>query len=319
MAVLCCKRLFCAPTAAALCTCALALGAACSGPEEAAPVARSAPADAGAKSAARSDAGARKRRVGYVAVIEARGSSDVAAQVPGELADVRVRVGDRVKKGDRIAVVDDSTIREELRVADAAVRSAQARIVQARVEVEEAKQQLAIEQRAFAQGTTSKKAVVEAEFRLKKATANRDSLTASLGEQRARASQLRRRLQDAVIVARFEGTVSDRYLDPGATVQPGTPIVRIITSDELIVRFAVPDDEAALLEVGQVVDVVIETLGVTISATIRHIRPELDPAAQMIIAEAEPHIPDELRGRVRAGLRARVIRREAAPAADGGT
>ncbi len=314
-----CKRLAYRRIATALLASAISLGASCSSSDDAASQrVEQAPADAGTAAAAPADAGGHKRRVGYVAVIEARGSTDVAAQLSGEIAEVNVRVGDRVKKGDRIAVVDDTNLREELRVADAAVRSAQARIVQARVEVEEAKQQLAIEQRAFAQGTTSKKDVVEAEFRVKKATANRDSLVASLGEQRARSSQLRRRLKDAVVEARFEGTVSDRYLDPGATVQTGTPIVRLITSDELIVRFAVPGNEAALLAVGQDVDVVIKTLGVTITATIQHIRPELDPAAQMIIVEAEPHIPDELKGRVRAGLRARVLRRKVEPGADGG-
>lgn len=246
------------------------------------------------------------RKPGFVGVITAQDESDVSSKLQGELATVDVRLGDSVEAGDLIATIDDRNIREELAIADAAARSARARISQARVEVEEARQQLAIEQRAFAQGSSSKKQVVEAEFRLKKAVASSDRTEADLGEQRARVSQLRRRLDDAKITAPFAGTVSLRHLDPGAIVQPGQPIVRLITSHELWAKFAVPGDAAPGLSVGQTVDVDIESLGVTVEGTIRQIAPELEPSSQMIIVEAELQIPAELDGRVQSGLVARV-------------
>ena len=248
----------------------------------------------------------RARQPGFIGVVTAQDSSEVSARVGGELAAVHVRLGDEVKAGALIATIDDRQIREELAISAAAARTARARISQARVDVDEAREQLTIEKRAFVEGTTSRNAVVEAEFRLKKAEAARDRTRADLGEQQARVTQLRRRLGDAKLTAPFAGTVSARHLDPGAMVTPGQPIVRLITSQELWVKFAVPGEVDVELNLDEKVVVRIESLETTVTATIRQIAPELEPSSQMIIVEADLDIPAELEEQVQSGMVARV-------------
>ncbi len=248
----------------------------------------------------------RERKPGFIGVVTAQDSSEVSSKVGGELAAVHVRLGDKVKAGALIATIDDRHIREELAIATAAARSARARISQARVDVDEAREQLTIEKRAFVEGTTSRKSVVEAEFRLKKAQAASARTRADLGEQHARVSQLRRRRGDAKVTAPFAGTVSSRHLDPGAMVTPGQPIVRLITSQELWVKFAVPGVADVKLTVDDEVSVRIESISATLSATIRQIAPELEPSSQMIIVHADLDIPDELEAQIQSGLVARV-------------
>ena len=236
----------------------------------------------------------RARQPGFIGVVTAQDSSEVSARVGGELA------------GALIATIDDRQIREELAISAAAARTARARISQARVDVDEAREQLTIEKRAFVEGTTSRNAVVEAEFRLKKAEAARDRTRADLGEQQARVTQLRRRLGDAKLTAPFAGTVSARHLDPGAMVTPGQPIVRLITSQELWVKFAVPGEVDVELNLDEKVVVRIESLETTVTATIRQIAPELEPSSQMIIVEADLVIAAELEEQVQSGMVARV-------------
>jgi hypothetical protein len=48
-----------------------------------------------------------------------------------------------------------------------------------------------------------------------------------------------------------------------------------------------------------------------VNAVVRHVAPELEPASQMIIAEAELTLDDAQRAQIKAGLAARV--RLAAP------
>jgi RND family efflux transporter MFP subunit len=258
----------------------------------------------------------RRSHGGYVAVIAARGAADVATEVGGQIAAVNVELGDRVPAGQLIATIDDRIAREDLAVAVAAQRAAQAARDSARVEVEETASRLETERSLAAQGTTARADLERAVFAHEKARAAAQRAEAALAEQMARVTQLRARVTSARVEAPYAGTVSMRYLDPGATVAPGTPIIRLIASDELWVKFAVPSEDAAYISAGTPVVVEIESASIRVDAMVRHVAPELEPASQMIIAEAELALDEQTRDRVKAGLAARVhlaARPETAP------
>src|SRR5690606_38362453 len=89
-----------------------------------------------------------------------------------------------------------------------------------------------------------------ARFAAERARAAVSEASAAVAEHRSRVQQLERALEETVITAPFAGTVSIRYADPGALVTRGAPVVRLIASDELWVRFAVPAEEAERYRVG---------------------------------------------------------------------
>lgn len=57
----------------------------------------------------------------------------VGAKLGGRIIQIRVREGDRVRKGDILAVQDDSDLRLQLRQAEAAIRAAEANLKQAEI------------------------------------------------------------------------------------------------------------------------------------------------------------------------------------------
>ena len=69
---------------------------------------------------------------GYVGVVAARDSAVVAAEIGGRLVRLEVRMGERVQKGQVIAVIDDSQLRKELAAAKAALTGAYLDVGQAR-------------------------------------------------------------------------------------------------------------------------------------------------------------------------------------------
>ena len=71
------------------------------------------------------------------------------------------------------------------------------------------------------------------------------AVAAELAGKRARSDQLREMLRDTRIVAPFDGTIAARYVESGTTVSRGAPIVRLISPASLVVRFAVPEEQAA--------------------------------------------------------------------------
>jgi RND family efflux transporter MFP subunit len=281
---------------------ALALALAGCGDDAPAP-ARPAARDAGGRAPASALAHGRS---GYVAVIAPRDAADVATELGGRVAAMHVELGDQVQRGQLIATIDDRVAREELAVAVAAQRAAEAAREAARVEVEETRTRLETERALAAQGTSARADLDRAAFAHEKARAAYQRAEADLAEQVARVTQLRARVTSTRIEAPFAGTVSMRYLDPGATVSPGTAIVRLIASDELWVKFAVPSEDGHLIRAGEPVIVEVETSGLVVNAVVRHVAPELEPASQMIIAEAELTLDDTQRGQIKAGQAARV-------------
>ncbi|GAB4570342.1 MAG: hypothetical protein Tsb0020_25050 [Haliangiales bacterium] len=243
---------------------------------------------------------------GYVAVVAARETTDLAALLSSQLTQVLVQLGDVVEDGQLLAKLDDRSIREELAAAVAAKRAAQAGLEQARVAVAEAARTLETERAMMSQGTTSRSDFEAAEFAHEKARAAERQAEADLSTQDARVAGLRTRLSQTRIVAPYAGTVSVRYLDPGTFVSSGTPVVRLIASGQLLVRFAVPSRDAKHIEIDAPMHVDIEPAGVTARALVRHIAPELDPASQMIIVEADLELDDADAPRIKAGQAARV-------------
>lgn len=241
---------------------------------------------------------------GWVGVVVAREAVDVAAEVPGRVQSVAVRPGDRVAPGDLLARLDTSQLSQDLAMAEASLDAVEAEVRRTRSALQEATTRY--ERRAAAPDTFSREELTATEMEKETAEAAAAAAEARQREQTARVRQLRESLAKTDVRAPFEGTVALRYLDPGATVVPGTPIVRLITSDELLVRFAAPPEEAAELDVGDPVEILLETSGARVTGEVAQVAPEIDSASQMIFVEAR--LDRATRGGpARSGLVARVF------------
>jgi RND family efflux transporter MFP subunit len=237
-------------------------------------------------------------------VVVARESTDVPSKIEGIIAEVKVGIGDRVNAGDPIAVIDDRPIREELAMAQATARAASAESRRAGAVLAEARQRY--KRRKAGEGDViSVEEAESAKYAAQQAGASRSAAGASAAEQRTRVQQLERMLEETTIVAPFAGTISVRYVDSGVLVPRGSPVVRLIASDELWVRFAVPAEEAKKYEVGDEIKVQLDSVSSEVTGVVRRIAPDLDPVSQMVTAEAELRIASAQTG-VQAGLAAWV-------------
>ena len=247
----------------------------------------------------------------HVGTLVARESVDVPARIEGVIATVEVGIGDRIRVGDPIAIIDAQPIREQLAIGRASARAAAAQVDRARADLAEAERRY--QRRLSLSNQLAPEEIENARFAAERARAVLTGATAAVSEHQARVSQLERALRETVITAPFSGTVSIRYADPGALVARGAPVVRLIASDDLLVRFAVPADEKASYALGDRIDVVLEPDQKAIVAVVRRIAPDLDPVTQMVLAEAELADEPDARAPAQAGMAAWVRPRRQAP------
>ncbi len=200
-----------------------------------------------------------------VAVRDASLSSTRGGRVEAQLFEI----GERVRKGDIVARVGQGELVFASQMAAAGAMQAQARlgdasgpegapgVLTAKAALESAEDAVVRAEKLFAQGSMSEQELLRARNAAKSARADYSAALASaradvgrLAEMRAAAGQAGAALADKDLRAPFDGVVLQRVLDVGQMAAPHAPIVRVVDPSGLVVRFEIPQADAAKAIVG---------------------------------------------------------------------
>jgi RND family efflux transporter MFP subunit len=191
--------------------------------------------------------------------------TDLYAKVSGFVKEVRVDYGDRVKKGDLLALLEVPELDKELAQKKALVRRAEADLVLAKETVQAAeaeyrrrKSQYERLTRVGRGGVIDQEAVDETQFGFEASKAKWDMSKADVGVKEANV-QVARADRDQVevmtrytrVVAPFDGVVTRRHLHTGAFVSSRAgevPILTVVRTDLLRVVVDVPEKDVPYLD-----------------------------------------------------------------------
>ena len=235
-------------------------------------------------------------------VVLAREAVELSAPFEGRLARISVQPGDRVKAGTVMGSMALEPLRNEEQMAQALLEQAQAGLRQAELEARAATERIQRYEKS-PPGTFSTDELSEAQYQEKIAITQVAAVRARIRERQAALAQIRQRLSEAELLAPFDCIVAVRYLDPGARVQAGTPVLRLLQASEFRVRFALPEARSGKAALGLPVHVLLPALGQTFPGQIESIAPEVDAASRMVFALAALQAPNDA---IRAGMAARV-------------
>ncbi|MFH1130383.1 MAG: efflux RND transporter periplasmic adaptor subunit [Pseudomonadota bacterium] len=240
----------------------------------------------------------------FVGTIVARENVEISPKYGGQIEAVHVRLGDLVSANQKIVSLDKKSLIHELASAKASLLAMKADKNQASIKFDEAKNRYS--RRASAAETFSKEELATALSEQRLAQASVESAEAAVTKQVTQISILEERLQSTMLRAPFNGTVAAIYLQTGAYVNPGQPVVRILTSEDMWIRFAVPKTLAATLKINTSIIVRPEKVAAIITGLVKNISPEVEPASQMVFVEGKLSIAYQVRHRIQSGTKARV-------------
>ena len=221
--------------------------------------------------------------------------SDISPQVPGILVDVPARIGQRVARGHVLAVIGDIELKNQLQEARGQLGVAEANRDRAGAELVgvEADYQRAME--LYDQGLLSEQEQQQVTSQYATATANLAAAEAQVRQSAAREALLAEQFANTRVRAPFDAVVSDRYLDRGTLVQPGTPILRLVEEAPLLVQFRVPERDLSAVQTGAAFDVATEATGErTFSGTVRRVAGEVRRNDRTVLVEGELAETDDL-------------------------
>ncbi len=165
-------------------------------------------------------------------VEEALGST-LSFSVAGTVKQIRVEAGQRVVKGEWIAMLDEVSLLSTYEAAVATLEQA-----------EDAWQRM---KQLHDAGSLPEMQWVEVQSKLKQAQS---------AERIAK-----KNLADSKLYAPFSGVVSEKEVEVGQNVMPGTPVVRLVTVNQVKVNVSVPENEISHIRIGQPVSVSVSALG----------------------------------------------------------
>jgi len=243
---------------------------------------------------------------GYVGVIFARQSADIVARLEGSLQSISANLGDRLKAGDVIAHIDSYSVTQQLEVAEATLRFAQADQRREELELKDAEARYRRREELAEAGLISMEDLATARAQVDRAEAKLQAAQARVAEQMAHLNDVKEVVANTVIRAPFDGTVAARYLDAGAAVRSGTPIISLIRPDDLWVRFAIPETKRARLIIGGLVHFQLEGSTVSVPGTLEYVAPSIIADSQELLVEARLSVPAALQDQIRPGASGRV-------------
>ncbi len=244
--------------------------------------------------------------------VRARTTATIAARLMGNAREVRAQVGDRVREGQVLVVLDAREMDSNVRQAEAAREEVKSRIPEAESGIAAAKAQLDLAQVTFdrMQDLLRKRSITNQEFDeasarwkaaqagLEMARAKRVQLDAKLAqsEQEIRAAGIQRGY--AEITAPFSGTILTKSVEPGTLAVPGAPLFTMEREGTYRLEAAVEESQLHTARVGKAVSVTIDGIDRTFPARIAEIVPSVDAAARSGTVKIDlPPLPE-----LRAGL-----------------
>jgi RND family efflux transporter MFP subunit len=149
----------------------------------------------------------------------------ISAEVPGRLVIV-AEVGDRVKQGDAVAVIDDRVWRLQRESDEATIRRLQANL--AYMERQQARLSLLVRQNNTAQAE------------LDELRAKREMIAQDVESAKVQLARTEYDLSRAKVLAPFDGVIAERYQGAGEYTKQGEDVVRLVNTASLEVAARAP-------------------------------------------------------------------------------
>lgn len=191
----------------------------------------------------------------------------LGSTISGRISSVKVDEGDRVEKGQVLLTIEDSELKSNLAIAEAAVSQAKAKLeqisgtevrvaeetlIERRNQLENAKENFERSRKLFEKQSLSKSEFTASELALKQAqsqfeiaSAREKSISkggndfnlmkASLTQAMANAQLYRDKLDGSRITAPFAGVILHKKVEQGGVVQPGTALFELAQTGEIFI------------------------------------------------------------------------------------
>jgi membrane fusion protein (multidrug efflux system) len=216
------------------------------------------------------------------------------ARTGGEVMMVAARAGETVRAGQVIASLDTRDLKLRAMQAEATLQGNRAEALMAKDKLDRMRP-------LREQNYVSDNDVSNAQRQVEIRNAQVRAAEASLG-------QIRQQMADAVVRAPFDGRIAERLVEPGQSVAPGTPMLKIVDLGLMELEAMVADADMTAIRTGQVVNFQVDGFpGKTFAGRVARINPVARAGSRRVPVYVQVNNQD---GLLRAGVFAKGVVRD---------
>jgi RND family efflux transporter MFP subunit len=182
----------------------------------------------------------------------------ISNEAPGIIQQVMVDLGDKVKKGQRLVLLDSREAKLALAQAEANLQAAKKALTQAQAEWRDADINLKRIKELHSEGIIATSQFDVAQTRFDAIEAQVRAREADIDRYQAMVDFARKRLSDTEVIAPIAGEVRQRLVSIGEAVKEKTPLFQLVITDPLKFQGTVPERFAPDIKMEQPVDLQVE-------------------------------------------------------------
>ena len=235
---------------------------------------------------------------------------DLYAKVSGYIREINVDIGDKVRTGEVLAILEVPELAAQLAASKAQIQHSQSDIDRAKSEVTYAQADYVAVHAQYtrlSQASKQRPGLI-AEQELDDARAKDQDSEAKIGVAKSTLEAMQgqlavskadnqrvQSLEDyTVVTAPFNGVVTMRYANVGSLIQSGTrsetqtePVVKVAQSDLLRLRMPVPEEDVPFIHIGGDMKVRVKATGRIIDGKVIRFTRELNISTRTMLAEVD--------------------------------
>ena len=209
----------------------------------------------------------------YLATLRSRNASVLQPQVEGDITRIFVHSGEEVQAGQPVLEIDPRKQEATVQNQEAALKSSQATLQLAAVDLERKK-------KLFAAGVIAKADLDSSQTAYDAAKANAEALEAATHEQRVQ-------LRYYTVNAPTTGVIGDIPVRVGDHVTNQTQLTTLDRSGELEAYVYIPSEKSGSVRMGMPVELLDDSGNVAARSKITFISPRVDPDSQTLLIKTQ--------------------------------
>lgn len=198
----------------------------------------------------------------------------VSFKVAGHIQQMFFKSGDRVKKGQVLAALDDADYKLRARIAGVALQ-------QAKVGLEQARRDLSREERLKRENAST-------QIQFERVSNGFESAQLAYAQAQLNHEQLTKADNDTKLRAPFDGVISKQFKFDGEYVGVGAPVYELYDVNQIEVTLKIPENLLSHVKVNQVFDVVVPSMGQKTKAKVGRVVPIINESSRTFDVVGKP-------------------------------
>jgi RND family efflux transporter MFP subunit len=216
----------------------------------------------------------------------------VSNEAPGIVMRIHADLGDTVKKGDTLAMLDQREAELNLEDAEAQLLTSVNSLEKDRAKLLDQDANLRRYEELFRANMVSESQFDSVKTQHDVAKASVKESEARVGQARARLNLAKKRLSDTVIKAPISGEVARRLVSVGEALKDKASLFKIVDSRVLKFKGSVSESQSAKVSAGQAISVAVDALrDASFPGIVKRISPAIDASTRTL--EIEAVIPND--------------------------